>query len=220
MVLIFFVAERAPDSLKVEQIEVNVPFHPVQVVDRQFIFMVSERAHLAELALVQIVRVRLAEFGLVLLWVVEVFDCVVRTVAVISEWAVVGIVAESRCVGAKRTASVFHAYIVVEETALRVVGSLEVAWQGFESIEIKEHDAFMVDGLLGVTGELKKIVEAAHITVGPHELLIVDVSEMASLVLFRRRPQVKAHYLLEVCQSLGGVEALDSSQGEVAEWLE
>jgi len=43
---------------------------------------------------------------------------------------------------------------------------------------------------------------------------------MASLVLFRRRPQVKAHYLLEVCQSLGGVEALDGSQGEVAEWLE
>jgi hypothetical protein len=148
MILIFFVAERAPDSFKVEQIEVNVLFHPVQVVDRQFIFMVSERAHLAELALVQIVRVRLAEFGLVLLWVVEVFDCVVSTVAVISEWAVVSIVAESRCVGAKRTASVFHAYIVVEETAFGVVGSLEIAWQGFESIEIKEHDAFMIDGLL------------------------------------------------------------------------
>ena len=84
MISIFFVAERAPHSFEMEQVEVGVPLHSVQIVDRELILVVRECTHLAEFTSVCVVWVGLTEFRLVLLRVIEVLHSVVRSWAAVS----------------------------------------------------------------------------------------------------------------------------------------
>jgi hypothetical protein len=95
VVLIFLITEWTPHGLKMEQIKVDIPFHSMQIIYRELIFMVSERAHFTKLARVQVVWVRLAELRFVLLGMVKVFDGIVRSRAVVTQGAVVCIVAQS-----------------------------------------------------------------------------------------------------------------------------
>lgn len=84
MISIFFVAERAPHSFEMEQVEVCVPLHSVQIVDRELVLVVREGTHLAEFTRIRVVWVGLTEFRLVLLRVIEVLHGVVRSWAAIS----------------------------------------------------------------------------------------------------------------------------------------
>ena len=67
-----------PCSLKMEDVEIQIAFHFVEVVNGKLVLMVGKGTHIAVAALAQLVGVVRAELGLVLFWVVEVFDCVVR----------------------------------------------------------------------------------------------------------------------------------------------
>lgn len=60
-VRVVLVAVGAPHSLEMEQVEVCIALHLVQVVDRQLLFVVSESAHIAKAAGVQVVGVGLAK---------------------------------------------------------------------------------------------------------------------------------------------------------------
>jgi len=95
MIRIFLVTERTPHSFEVEQVEVRIPLHAVEIVDREFFLGVRKGTHLAEFASVSVIGVRLAEFRLVLLRMIKVFHGVVRSWAAIAEWALVEIVAQS-----------------------------------------------------------------------------------------------------------------------------
>jgi len=72
-----FVIERAPNGFEVEHVEVIVVLHVVQQVDRKFIFVVSERAEIAEIARIHGEGPLFAELRLVLLGVIKRFDSVV-----------------------------------------------------------------------------------------------------------------------------------------------
>lgn len=91
MRLVVLVTKRTPNCFEMEQVKVHVTLHAMQIVDRQLVFVMRERAHVTKLAFMEIIWVRLAELRLVLLGVVEVLHCVVRARAYISERTVVGL---------------------------------------------------------------------------------------------------------------------------------
>ena len=68
-----------------KEIKIYIVFHFVEIVDREFVLVVSKRAHITEFAGLKIVRVSLAKLGLVLFGVVEVFSRIVGVLAVVSE---------------------------------------------------------------------------------------------------------------------------------------
>lgn len=70
----------APDSLEVEHVEIVVSLlHQVKQLDSQLALTVCEGAHISVLAMVESIRVGLAEFDLVLFWVVEFLYSIMRT---------------------------------------------------------------------------------------------------------------------------------------------
>lgn len=94
MIRIFLVTIRTPNGFEVEQVEVRIPLHAVKIVDREFFLCVCKCAHLTEFARLGVIRVRLAEFRLILLWMIKVFHSVVRSWAAIAERTFVDIVAQ------------------------------------------------------------------------------------------------------------------------------
>lgn len=135
LVSLDLVIEWAPDSLEVEHVEVGILLHPVEQISRQLLFIVSERAHVTEVARVHIVGPLVTELGLVFLGVVEGLDAVVGLGTGITIWAAatVSILAHLAAVGAQWTALVFA---MVEEALLLVVATLTCARLRLENSQI------------------------------------------------------------------------------------
>ena len=85
MALVFFVGVGTPYGFEMEKVKVDIAFHFVEIVDRQFVFMMGKRAHIAELAGFDVIRVRLTKLRLVLFRMIKVFDGVVCSRAAVSE---------------------------------------------------------------------------------------------------------------------------------------
>ena len=90
LLLVMLEGKRTPGGLEIEHVEVCVLRHQVQEVDRQLAFVMCECAEQSTiLTRVEVVRVRLTEFGLVLLWVVKLFDSIMRVLAAVAKRALV-----------------------------------------------------------------------------------------------------------------------------------
>ena len=83
LMILVLIIERAPDCLEMEHVEVCILLHFMQEIYVEFFFRVSERAQIAEFAILHTVREAITELALVFLRVVEVFHSVMRLCAVV-----------------------------------------------------------------------------------------------------------------------------------------
>lgn len=98
--------------------------------------MVGESAHVAVITRLDSVGVSLAEFALVLLRVVKVFDSVMSARATFTVLAVVRLRTEFRSVKAGRSAPIFLIRLVVVEALFGVVSKLVFARLSLERHQI------------------------------------------------------------------------------------
>lgn len=138
--LVRWLVVRAPDSLKVENIEVLVALHLVDQVNRNFVLVVCERAELAVFAGARLVR--RAKLGFVLVRVVEDLHVVVSEAALVLIWTGLlapGEVALHAAVSPQLAAAVFCLVVVVGAALLVVIS---VSWvltrECFEEMQIQE----------------------------------------------------------------------------------
>ena len=85
--LMLLIAERAPYSLEMKEVEIDISGMLMEHFNTELIFVVSKRAELGVFTLIDTFREGLAEFCLVLLRVIEIFNSVVCVRATIFEWA-------------------------------------------------------------------------------------------------------------------------------------
>ena len=137
------VVERAPDSLEVEHVEVIVLVHFMKKINRKLFFKVSEGTQIAKVARIDVVGPLVAELCLVLLWVVEGLNSVVRLGAAIAfgTLACFSVAAHFRRIGAKGPPPVL---IMIEEAFLLVVAVFFDTGLSFEYSQVQERHAISV----------------------------------------------------------------------------
>ena len=80
----FCEVERAPFGFVVEHIEVGIILIVMDKFDCNIFFRVSKRTEIPILAFIQIIRVHRAEFCLILIWLVQLLNSIMRQFAEIS----------------------------------------------------------------------------------------------------------------------------------------
>ena len=135
-----FVIEWAPDCLEVEQVKVRVLLHAMQQIYWEFVLTVSKCAQIAKVT--ALFCALGAEFGLVLLWMIEWFDSIVSLGAERPVRALVGlrILAHLWRVCAKRTPLVL--FVVIKALFL-IMASLPSARLSLEKSEVEQSDTFL-----------------------------------------------------------------------------
>jgi hypothetical protein len=129
------VTEWTPNSFVVEHEEVHVFLHLLKQIDGELIFVVSERTHIAIFAALDSIGISLTELGLVLFWVIEVFDSVVTAITGVSVLTITvleEIRAQFRNVVDGWSSSICLLAFVVVKALFRVVGYLNPAWLSFK----------------------------------------------------------------------------------------
>lgn len=130
-----------PHCLEVEHVEIRVQVEAVNQLHRDLSLRVRERAVLPVLALARPVNIGGAKLCLVLVWVVEFFDAVVRLLAGVAFGAVSpfdDVSAHLRLIGAQGPALVLLLVVVVG-AALKVVGvRIDAARLHLEERQIQE----------------------------------------------------------------------------------
>ena len=134
---VLFVADGTPNSFEVEHVKVCVAFHFFENINREFGLVVSETTHVTIVTTVHPVGVRLAKFALVLLWMVKVFNSVVRPIASVFLGTSFTKIADLTSVCVWWSSAVLLVCFVVEKALLRVVLDLISTGLGFESHQVK-----------------------------------------------------------------------------------
>lgn len=145
--LVLLVREGAPRCFEVEHVEVDVTFEALEDVHRQFRLSVGEGAHAPVLAEVDLVGVALAELGLVLLGVVEVFDAVVSADTGVTLGAItlspLDIGAHFGSIKSWHAATVPLVRVVVVQAFFAVVGLSNLARHRLENHEVQERNSIV-----------------------------------------------------------------------------
>ena len=136
VVLVFFVAVRTPNCLKVKNIKVCISFHFVEEINWKFIFMMGECAHFTKFTRMNIVRKCLAKLCFVFFRVIKVFYGIVSPWTTVSQLAVIWNIAHLWCITSQWSSSIFFISLMVVKAFFWVMRHLALTWLRFKSLEI------------------------------------------------------------------------------------
>jgi hypothetical protein len=133
-----------PLSLEVKHVEIEISMLLLQVMQQphlDVIYGVRERAKISVFTRGELVRVKVTEFGFILVLMVETFYSVMRTSAFFTFWAFFGICEFAELRGVKGVEATFIFKGVGEVTGFVVVwGSTQGAIKTLEGGEVKVPD--------------------------------------------------------------------------------